>query len=768
MNVERSVPAILLLVALLVPVPGLAQAPEGDEPPAPETIEGPRPPAPPAVVNRGDSGGVTVRAVRLDRPIVIDGALDEDVYESVPPVGDFVQSLPDEGEPATERTEAWILFDDTHVYVSARVWDSAPESEWVANEMRRDTNQLRQNDTFGVVFDTYYDRRNGVMFYTNPLGAMADFAITNEGNPNSDWNPIWDVRTGRFDGGWTVEMEIPFKSLRYRPGTEQVWGLQLRRAIRRKNEWAHLTLVPRSAAGTGAMGVFRVSENATLVGLEAPPPSTNLEIKPYGIAGSRTDRTAEPPVSNDFYADAGLDVKYGITENLTADLTYNTDFAQVEVDEQQVNLTRFNLFFPEKREFFLEGRGIFDFASAGVGAGRGGGRAPTLFFSRRIGLQERQPVPILAGGRLTGKVGAFDVGALNIQTEDDDLVGAEATNFTVLRLRRDILRRSNVGVLFTGRSRSTVVEEGSNQTYGVDGTFSFYDNVNLLGYYATTRTPGLTGTEDSYRGRFSYDADRWGLQLDHLLVGEDFNPEVGFVRRSGFRQNFVSGRFSPRPSMEAVRRLVFEGSLDYLEHPGQGYLETRERGARFQAEMENSDAFEVVFTDTYERLHEPFPIASDVTIPTGDYGFRDVEIGYSLGLQRRFSGRLSVQRGSFYDGEITSAGFSQGRLEITRQLSLEPSLSFNWVELPAGDFSTHLAVTRINYSFTPRMFVSGLVQYNSNSETFSTNLRLRWEYAPGSELFVVYTEDRDTAVFDRFSRLSNRGLVVKLTGLFRP
>ena len=256
-----------------------------------------------------------------------------------------------------------------------RVWDSAPPSAWVANEMRRDTSQLRQNDTFAVILDTFYDRRNGVAFYTNPLGALADFALTNEGNPNSDWNPVWDVRTGRFDGGWTAEMEIPFKSLRYRQGPAMVWGVQLRRNVRRKNEWAYLTPLPISA-GSGPAGIFRVSDAATLVGLEVPGGSRNLEIKPYGIGGLTTDVNASPPQRNAGDGDFGVDVKYGITQNLTVDFTYNTDFAQVEVDEQQVNLTRFSLFFPEKREFFLEGRGIFDFARGGVGGGSGPRVAP--------------------------------------------------------------------------------------------------------------------------------------------------------------------------------------------------------------------------------------------------------------------------------------------------------------------------------------------------------------------------------------------------------
>ncbi len=462
-------------------------------------IDGPPPPAPPDVIARDGEGRATIRAVKLTDAVRLDGQLDEQVYQTVPAITGFIQQAPDEGAPATEKTEAWIMFDERNLYVAGRVWDSAPPSAWVANEMRRDTSQLRQNDTFAVVLDTFYDRRNAVSFYTNPLGALADFALTNEGNPNSDWNPVWDVRTGRFDSGWTVEMEIPFKSLRYRQGPAPLWGVQLRRNVRRKNEWAYITPLPISAGG-GPAGIFRVSDAATLVGLEVPSGSKNLEIKPYGIGGLTTDLNTSPPVSNVGDGDFGVDVKYGITQNLTADFTYNTDFAQVEVDEQQVNLTRFSLFFPEKREFFLEGRGIFDFARGGITGGSGGalrrggsgggffggGNAPTLFYTRRIGLERGTIVPILGGGRVTGKVGAFDVGALSIQTDDEAISGAAMTNFTVARVKRDILRRSSIGGLFTNRSVS-LAGDGSSRTYGADATFSFYENVNLVGYLARPR-----------------------------------------------------------------------------------------------------------------------------------------------------------------------------------------------------------------------------------------------------------------------------------------
>ena len=740
-------------------------------------IDGPPPPVAPETIARDAAGRATVRAVRLAEPLRVDGTLDEEMYETVMPFSDFIQQLPDEGAPATEQTEAWVFYDDRSVYVSARLWDAAPESEWIANEMQRDSRQLVQNDTFRVAFDTFYDRRNGVAFLVNPIGGLMDFEISDEGNINMDWNPIWDVRTGRFDGGWNVEMQIPFKSIRFRPGLSQIWGLQLGRRIRHKYEEVYLTPVPISAGP----GLFRLSAAGTLAGIEVPQGNRTFEVKPYAIGSLATDLNAVPRISNDGDGDFGVDVKYGVTQNLTADFTYNTDFAQVEVDEQQVNLTRFSLFFPEKREFFLEGRGIFDFGrgatlrtgGGGGGGGRrpgggggfgGGGDVPTIFFSRRIGLEAGQTVPIRGGGRLTGKAGKFSVGALNIQTDDAPSAAAVATNFTVVRVKRDILRRSRIGGIFTGRTVSTA-GPGSNEVYGLDAAFSFYDNVTFNGYYARSQTPGLDGDDASYQAAFTYAGDLYRLQLDHLLVGDNFNPEIGFLRRDDFRRTFTSAQYRPRPALRAVRQFTFGASLDYIEN-GARQVETRLAQARFNTEFENSDRFGVDVQQSYELLVEPFPIATDVTIPVGGYDFRDVFVSYSMGPQRRVSGTWSLQRGRFFGGDITAVGYRRGRIEITPQFSVEPGFSINRIDLPEGRFTTKLVTGRVTYTLTPRMFVGGLVQYNSSNDSVSTNLRLRWEYQPGSELFVVYNDQRDTSLRGT-PFLENRAFVVKFTRLFR-
>ena len=738
-------------------------------------IDGPPPPVAPATISRDAEGRATVRAVRLTEPLEIDGILNEPMYDAVESFSGFIQQVPDEGAPATERTEAWVFFDDSNVYVSGRLWDSAPESQWVANEMQRDSFQLINNESFSVVFDTFYDRRNGLAFLINPLGGIYDYEITDEGRPNRDWNPVWNIKTGRFDGGWTVEMEIPFKSLRFRPGLDQVWGLQLGRRIRWKNESVYLTPVAISAGP----GLFRLSAAGTLAGLEVPSGNRTFEIKPYAIGSLATDRNASPAITNELNGNAGVDLKYGVTQNLTADFTYNTDFAQVEVDEQQVNLTRFSLFFPEKREFFLESRGTFDFgqsvrfgtSSGPGGARRGGGffgssNAPTVFFSRRIGLQGGQTVPILGGGRLTGKAGDFTVGALNIQT-DDALSGAAAsTNFTVMRIKRDILRRSQIGGIFTGRSVSTK-GPGGNQVYGLDAAFSFYDNVNFTGYYTKSQTSGLVGDDESYQAAFTYNGDLYAFQLDHLLVGDNFNPEIGFMRRDDFRRTYTAAQYSPRPqSLDAIRQFTWRGTLDYTTSASTGLIETRISQLSFNTEFENSDQFNLDVQDSYELLDVPFQITPDVAIPIGGYSFADYYVSYALGSQRLISGTISLQRGSFFSGDITAVGYRRGRVEITRQFSISPGISINNIDLPQGRFTTKLVTSRFTYTLTPRMFFGGLLQYNSSTNALSSNLRLRWEYQPGSELFVVYNDVRDTELRST-PLLQNRAFIIKFTKLLR-
>ena len=719
--------------------------------------DGPPPPVAPAVITRDDKGGATLRAVRIDAPLKIDGNLDEAVYRDVPAAGDFIMQEPRDGEAATEQTDTWVFFDNENLYIAARCWDDHPE-RWVVTELRRDNNNIIQNENLSVALDTFHDRRNGFFFQTTPLGALRDQAFTDEGNPNSNWNTIWQVKSGRFDGGWTVEMAIPFKSLRYRGSGPQVWGINFRRIIKWKNETSFLTRVARAY---GRDGIFRPSSAGTLVGLETPAQSMNLELKPYAVSSLTTDHAAAAPFSNRFSRNAGFDFKYGLTRSLIADATVNTDFAQVEEDLQQINLTRFSLQFPEKRDFFLEGQGLFNF-----GATRGNNNdVPILFFSRRIGLSQGQSVPVVAGGRLTGTVGKYGIGALNIQTDDESSAGAVATNFSVVRLKRDILRRSNIGLIATRRT-PTANQASANAAVGADASLAFFKSLSINGYYARTATPGATGDQSSYRGRFDYAGDRYGLQLEHLLVGDRFTPDIGFLRRSDFRRSSLGARFSPRPKSNLIRKLDWEAGYDYITDSRRTRVENRQASGTFQIEFNSSDQWTLDYTHDFEYLPRNFQIAPRVILPIGGYDYDTVRMTYELGQQRRVSGRLSVATGTFYDGNKKEANFTSGRVALSPRVSVEPGITANWIDLPQGRFANRLLTARGIFTPSPRTIISSLTQVNATDHTVSSSVRLRWEYVPGSELFVVYSDGRTTSEAP-VSGLLNRSFAVKLTRLLR-
>jgi hypothetical protein len=716
---------------------------------------------------RDAEGRVTVRAVQIAEPPRLDGVLDDAVYRTVRPLDSFLQQEPQFGQPASEATEVWVLFDRDHLYVSARCRDSQPD-RIVGNDMRRDGRNVTQNDNLSVVLDTFYDRRNGVEFLVNAVGGMMDSQITDERDVNRDWNAVWIAKSRRSDEGWTVEMAIPFRSLRYRAGGAQVWGLNIRRTVRWKNEFAYLSLVPRTQ---GARGILKFSSAATLVGVEAPAASLNLDVKPYAVTSVRADRSIDPEFRNEVDPDAGVDIKYGLARGLTADLTFRTDFAQVEDDDQQVNLTRFSQFFPEKREFFLEGQGIFAFGGVESGAARAGTsltpgvtNTPLVFFSRRIGLSGNRAIPIDVGGRVTGKAGRYTVGFLEIQTGDDEESGTRATNFGVVRVKRDILRRSYVGVIGTRRSPPAVVA-GANGVLGVDASLSFFDHLNVVGYYARSWTPGRTSDAASHRARFDYDADLYALKVERLAVGRDFNPEVGFLRRSDFVEHLAQARISRRPAWwRAARKVSVEASVDYLTD-GRRALQNRQARAVVRTDLQSSDSFSVEYERNLEVLPGLYEIQSGIVIPAGSYGFSLARAGYTFGTQRRVSGTVNVAHGGFYAGTRTDVAW-RGLVDVSPRLSVEPGLAINRVDLPEGRFTAKVLSTRGTLAFSPRMFVGALLQYNSTSSTFSTNVRFRWEYHPGSDLFVVYTDGRDT--LDRPSPgLLNRSVAVKLTRLLR-
>ena len=730
-------------------------------------ILGPAPPEPPAMIRRDEEGGATMRATRLEEPLDFDGRLDEAIYDRVPGVSDFIQTEPLEGEPATEKTEVWVFFDDEAIYIAGRCWDTRPD-RIVATELRRDHGSIWLNQHLAVTFDTFYDRRNAFIFYLNPVGGFFDGLITDERNFNRDWTAVWDSRTARFEGGWTTELRFPFKTLRYPAAGPQVWGINFRRVVRWKNEISYLTRLP---AALGIWAITKVSSYATLVGLVAPPSSRNVEVKPYLIGDAAGARTGSGALERDYGGDFGVDAKVGITSGLIADLTWNTDFAQVEADAQQINLTRFSLFFPEKREFFLEGQGIFAFGTSeriqrSAASRRFGppSSVPVLFFSRRIGISGDRVVPIHGGARMTGKLGDYSVGALAMRSGESVAAGAPETDFSVLRLKRDILGRSTVGVMGTYRS-DTASGLGRNFAYGMDARFGFYENLDIRGYAAWTQSEHQDRTGLSYRGQFDYAHDRYGLQLERLVVGEDFDPGIGFLRRRDFQRNYVEARFSPRPrSIAWLRKIGWTFGLDHTTD-NEGILETRIAALRTEMEIENGDSFQFELARNREVLHDDFRLTDDLAVVAGTHDFDYARASYRAGPQRPISGTFAYQEGGFFSGTRRELAW-RGRIEAGHRLTVEPVFSLNWINLPAGGYDTRLVASRINYSLSPRSFLAAFLQYNSAANSLSTNVRFRWEYQPGSDFYVVYNSLRDT-LMPGYPELDTQALIVKFTRLFR-
>ncbi len=684
-------------------------------------------------------------AVYIEGGIVLDGNLDEPEWSLAQPATDFIQNDPDMGEPATERTEVRLLYDNENLYVGAYCFDSAGSSQLVITDVRRDPSP-RESDHFSVFFDTFDDDRNGFVFGTNPGEAKRDGQTSGDGSEvNYDWDTVWHVKIKITDSGWQVEMAIPLSTLRFQESEHQLWGVNFSRLVRHKNEYSLWTAVPRPHT------LSRASLAGDLDGIDGLRQGRNLYFKPY--LSTPVVRKRDDDV--DFVPEVGFDVKYGLTPGLTLDLTVNTDFAQVEADEQQINLTRFSLFFPEKREFFLENAGTFQFGKSARRFGRASGFELIPFFSRRIGLSQGQVVPILGGARLTGRMGRYTLGALSLQT--GKLQEIPSTNFTVLRLRRDLFRKSDIGGIFINKQVS-----GSeyNRTYGVDLNLRFLEYLEVVPLALKTESPEKPGLDTAANIAILWNDPFWEVLGEYLTIEENFNPEVGFVPRTGIRKTRGKLGVKPRPGERIPWIRQFQPSLDvnYITDQ-EKVLETRTVEGRFTILFHDNSNINFSHRASFERLDEPFAIRPGQEIPIGDYNFEEFSVSFSGDQTRLFSGGASLQTGGFFDGDKDSYSLDF-RIQPNYHFTADVSWEHDDVALPSGDFKTNLVNFRLLSAFTPRVFLNALIQYNSTVREIESNIRFNYIYKPLSDFFLVYNETRSTT-----GEVKERALIAKITYL---
>ena len=729
------------------------------------------PPVPTSGFSAANGPAPTAKAHVISKAPVIDGKLDDEAWRQSEPFKGFVQRELQEGAPVTERTEVRILTDGDALYVGAWLYDREP-SRIVPGEKVRDVT-LSNSDYFAVILDTYLDRQNGFVFATTPASVEYDGQVVKEGEGggvsatgqtraqsgsmggfNLNWDGSWTVATSIDSLGWYAEFRIPFSTLRYGGGATQTWGLNLARSIRRKNEEAFWSFIPRQ------FNLYRLSRAGTMEGIQVPVKRV-ATVTPYVLGGAQRawnqDALGAITTNDKRPKEFGADLKFGLTPALTLDLTYNTDFAQVEVDEQRTNLTRFPLFFPEKRPFFLENAGIF---SAGTP------QAVELFFTRRIGIDTAgQPVPIGGGGRVSGRLGGLTVGVLQLFTEDVRN-GPPTMSYTVGRVSRELGARSRVGALAVQRM-ATDSSDNYNRTYGLDGRIGVGENWTFDWWGSKTETPGRSGDDFAYSARAGYQTGDWNNGIRFVQVGDAFNPEVGFLNRSGgYRFYDISFmRLVRVPEWKWMKQwnphTSFRGyyGLDGYYQSGQWHIDLTE------LEFANGGRFGPELNVYREGLETPFEIAKGVVLPVKKYDWPSLGLDLTSDPSAPISLTLRGDFGPFYDG-VRNGG--SATLVMRRGASFTSSLlyDYNDVRLDEGDFVRKLVGTRLAYFFTPRILVQTLIQYSNQAEAFAANARFGWLNTAGTGLFVVYNEGQVAeSVFD-WTRPMSRSLIVKYTKQF--
>jgi len=708
-----------------------------------------------------DAGPVAI-AQRITTKIQVDGVLNESSWQADPAIRNLTQVEPNSGQEPTEVTQLWVAYSNHALYLAVRCEDRQPD-RIVATEMRRDA-QLGENDHIAIVLDTYHDHRNAYFFATNPAGALVDGRVTENQEASLEWDGIWLARTLIDERGWTAEFEIPFKTVGFSPAVS-VWGFNVSRYLARGRETS------RWASPSLDVELNQMVRAGNLSGLNELSQGVGLDVKPYGIVGFTRDIDRLDPVEAD--GNAGADVFYRITSNFISSTTFNTDFAETEVDTRQVNLTRFPLFFPEKRGFFLEDAGIFEFAKAGdgpPGQQEGGDLLP--FFSRRIGLVQGNEVPLRVGEKLTGKIGRFDIGLLDVQTgalTRDEKVLVPGKNLAVGRVKANFLSQSYVGALFTNGDPTGLT---SNQVGGIDlklatsNLLKSQKNLSVMLFGTKSRTSGLEGLDNSYGGILSYPNDLVSAQYKWMKIGENYNPALGFVPRPGVRISALEAELSPRPKFWDIRQMSFE--LEYSDYYSlsEGSTESRELTLTpLQWAFNSGEWLNFEYERVMERLYEPWEIADGVILPIGKYDFSSLGADFNTSETRPFFAGVGFRSGSFFGGTRREVELG-ATWRKNRHLSTALSLEQNWVRLEQGNFNTSLVMYRLDYSFTPFITLATFTQYDTESRNLGLQSRLRWILTPGNEFFLVLNHAWEENQFDRFEAAQTR-FRVKFNYTFR-
>jgi len=699
----------------------------------------------------------TTAATPIEAAPIIDGnILDDPIWQALTPISELWQSQPNAGELASEKTEIRIGYTVSTLYLSVVCHDSQPD-KLVVSDARRDAS-LDNTDSFLFILDTYHDSQNGFVFGTNPIGIEYDAQVNNEGqgnfSPNRqqrgtiggfnlNWDASWEVKTQVGDFGWSAEFAIPLRTLRFATGQDVTWGLNFQRNIRKTNEVAYWAPLPIQ------FNLNRLSMAGDLNGLNLQSPG-NLKVIPYALAQVSKDYE-EPGAKSELDAEVGVDLKYSITPSMTLDLTYNTDFAQVEVDEQQVNLDRFNLFFPEKRPFFLENAGLFSVGSPGE---------VDLFFSRRIGIgTDGQLVPIIGGARLSGKVNRTNVGLLSMFTDDVADTDIQKNNFTVARVNHEFAQRSSIGAAFINRQGMGELEDDYNRTFATDGRIGLGKKAQISGFYAKSITPGIDDGAHSFKLQSSYEWEGLNINAAYTEVGDGFNPEVGFLLRNAFRKPEFRILYQVRPNGK-FGLLELRPHISYRSYWNfNGFQETSFLHVDNHWEWENGLEVHTGINFTAEGVVESFEISDGVTVPAGTYRHKEAQLVFMTNQSKNISFSIRSVLGGFFGGTRYNNRATM-YLRFGDKFNSEFSFSRNDISLPEGDFSTNILSSRLSYSFTPRIFAQGLIQYNSVVDIWSANIRMGWLQQANTGLFLVYNETQQ----DGLVRL--RSFTVKYSRMF--